>query len=231
MLTNRWKKAQKAETVAWESSVRSQELTEEQRSGTLAHLHKYTSLSGEQLENMRILEIGGAYVERAFDSVSIPPKLVLDPLLPFRRWIGRHDKSCHRIRSVGEYLPLRNNCMDLCWCANTIDHTSSPVAVLSEINRVLDDKGMLVISCNTFPPWTRPLLPLLNILDKPHPHHFTLGGIKKLLKREFLIQKETEVNFGGRTSQAQTLKYRIAAIIGVRHFYFRCIPTTTQGES
>ncbi len=224
MLGNRWKKAQKAETKAWQANPLPQGLTDSERRENLARICEYTSLSEEELKHMRILDIGGPLTERAFDSASISPKLVLDPLLPFVRLVGRQDKSCHRVRGVGEYLPLPDNSIDLCWCANTIDHTSSPSAVLREIGRVLDNRGMLVISCHTFPPWTGPLFPLFSIMDKPHPHHFTLRGIKTLLEHEFHIQDEAEVKGAFQITSAQKLKDRVAAMFGVRYFYFRCTP-------
>lgn len=223
-MNNRWIKAQEAELQAWKINSQPQELTDRVRRQNLEHICKYTSLPEEELKHMRILEVGGRVVESAFDSVSIPPKLVLDPLLPFARLVGQQDKSCHRVRGVGEYLPLPDKSMDLCWCANTIDHTFSPIAVLREIWRILDDRGILVISCNVFPTWTRPLFPIFNILDTPHPHHFTVAGFRTLLKRQFEIQREFEAKRVHRLSLARDLKKNIAQVIGVRYVYFHCTP-------
>lgn len=227
---NRWRKAQKAEAVAWKINPCPQELTDSVRRKNLEHMCKYTSLSEQELKQMRILEIGGAVVEKAFDSVSISPKLVLDPLLPFARLVGQQDKSCHRVRGVGECLPLPDKSIDLCWCANTIDHTISPVVVLGEIRRVLDDQGILVISCNLFPTWTKPLFPLFSVLDTPHPHHFTITEFRTLLKRYFQIQREFEVNSVRRLSLVRGLKNNIATVIRVRYVYFHCSPNQ-QGDN
>lgn len=216
---SRWQRAQEAECTAWETSTQTQPLTSEVRTENLNLMSQYTSLSGEELRCRRILEIGGAVVERAFDETSISPKLVLDPLLPFDRLVGQLDKSCHRVRGMGEHLPLPDKSVDLCWCANTIDHTLSPKAVLQEIRRVLDDKGTLVISCHLFPAWTKPFLPMFDILDKPHPYHFTTVHFRTLLKQNFDVQKEFEVRI-----VAQNIKTNIASHLGVRYIYFTCMP-------
>jgi len=207
--------------AAWKIHSQPQPLTDRARKESLERMCNYTSLSEEELKHMRILEIGGPVVERAFDDASIPPKLVLDPLLPFDRLLGQQDKSCHRVRGVGEYLPLPDNSIDLCWCANTIDHTFSTAAVLKEIRRVLHDGGTLVISCNVFPAWTKPLFPLFNILDTPHPHHFTLSLFRILLKQEFEIQKEFETDSKSRRL-TRNLKSNIATLLGMRYYYFVC---------
>lgn len=219
-MNSRWRKALKAEAAAWKINPYPEELTDSIRRRSLEYIRKYTSLSEKELEDLRMLEIGGRAVEKAFDSVNIPPKLVLDPLFPFARVIGQRDKSCHRVRGVGEYLPLPDKSIDLCWCANIIDHTCSPMMVLREIRRVLDDHGILVISCDIFPGWTKPLFPLFNALDTPHPHHFTLASFRTLLRREFEIQKEFETNSVSQLSLAQNLKNNIAAVVGVRYVFF-----------
>jgi len=221
-VNSRWRKALKAEAAAWKVNPSPQKLTGGIRRHSLEYIRNYTSLSEKELENMRMLEIGGRAVEKAFDSVSIPPKLVLDPLFPFARVIGQRDKSCHRLRGVGEYIPLPDKSIDLCWCANVIDHTCSPRLVLKEVRRVLDDHGILVISCDIFPAWSKPLFSLFNVLDTPHPHHFTLASFRTLLRREFEIQREFEVNSVSRLSLTQNLKNNIAAVIGVRYVFSRC---------
>ncbi len=216
---SRWQRAQKAESAAWETSLQPQPLTDEVRRENLEYMSQYTSLSEEELRHKRILEIGGAVVERAFDELDIPPKLVLDPLLPFDRLVGQRDKSCHRVLGMGERLPLPDKSIDLCWCANTIDHTLSPETVLKEIRRVLVNTGILVSSCHLFPAWTKPLLPLFDILDKPHPYHFTITQFRTSLKQNFDIQREFEVGV-----LAQNFKTNIASLLGVRHIYFVCTP-------
>jgi SAM-dependent methyltransferase len=228
--TNRWKrwgKAQKAEAAVGKIDSRSNWLTPEARRANLEHLCNHTSLSAEELKHLRILEIGGPVIEDAFNDADIPLKVVLDPLFLF----GQQSRCCHRVRGVGEFLPLSDRSMDLCWITNVIDHTADPIAVLTEIQRVLDESGILIISCNIFPSWIKPLFPLFNYFDTPHPHHFTVRGLRTLLEREFIIQQErvtgilnpSSLRWDARLSLAHNLKRKIAGVMRVKYIYFRCI--------
>lgn len=232
--TNRWKrwrKAQKAEAAAGKIDSRSNWLTPEERRANLEHLCNHTSLSEEELRHLRILEIGGSVIEAAFNDGDIPLKVVLDPLFAFDRIFGQQSKCCHRVRGVGEFLPLSDRSIDLCYMTNVIDHTADPVAVLTEIRRVLDESGVLIISCNIFPSWTKPLFPLFNYLDRPHPHHFTVGGLRTLLERKFTMQEErvakilspSYLRWDARLSPAHNLKRKMAGVVRVKYIYFRCI--------
>jgi SAM-dependent methyltransferase len=231
--TNRWKrwrKAQKAE-AAWKKHSRSNRLTPEARRISLQQLCAQTSLSEEELKRLRILEIGGLVIESAFNDTDIPPKVVLDPLFPSGRIFDQQSRCCHRVRSVGEFLPLSDRSIDLCYISNVIDHTADPVAVLTEIRRVLDESGVLIISCNIFPSWTRPFFPSFNYFDRPHPHHFTIKGFRTLLEREFTIQEErvarilgtSSLRWDARLSLAHNLKRKMAGVVKVKYIYFRCI--------
>jgi SAM-dependent methyltransferase len=231
--TNRWKrwrKAQKAE-AAGKINARPKWLTSEARRASLEKLCERTSLSEEELKHLRILEIGGSAIEAAFNGADVPLKVVLDPLFPFGRIFDQQNRSCHHVRGIGEFLPLSNRSIDLCWITNVIDHTADPVAVLTEIRRILDDPGRLIISCNIFPSWTKPLFPLFSYFDRPHPHHFTLGGLRTLLEREFIIQEEqmariispSSLRWNARLSLARNLKRKLAGVIRVKYIYLRCI--------
>ncbi len=220
----RWEKAQKAEAAAWVTSPTPKPLRGVVRQEALSQLCLYTLLNEDELKRLKILEIGGATVERAFDEVGIPPKISIDPLFPFGRLVGQNDSSCHRVRAMGEYLPLPDNIMDLCWCANTIDHVYRPAAVLDEIWRVLQSRGRLVISCHAFPAWLKPLYPLLNAVDAPHPHHFTRTGLRDLLGQRFEIQKEFTADFGLRFPLLKHRKVNAAVILGIEYVFFHCVP-------
>ncbi|MBI2868502.1 MAG: class I SAM-dependent methyltransferase [Chloroflexi bacterium] len=219
----RWRKAQQAENHVWQAEPSLQPLTDSQRDSNLGRVCKYTGLPANTLENMRVLEIGGPVIERAFDNPGTAPKLVLDPLLGFTRAVGR-ERASRRIRGVGEYLPLPDGSFDLCWCANTIDHTSSPEAVMGEIRRVLKDGAILVISCNLFPGWTRPFFRLFDFVDTPHPHHYTLPMFRRLLEERFVVQRQTVETEGRHTGFAAHPGRLIPRLLGVRYYYFRCLP-------
>jgi SAM-dependent methyltransferase len=231
--TNRWKRwrqAQKAEAAAGKIDSWSNSLTPEARRATLEQLCNDTSLSAEELKHLRILEIGGPVLEAAFDDADIPLKVVLDPLFPFGQTFVRQSRCCFHVRGVGEFLPLSYRSIDLCYITNVIDHTADPVVVLTEIRRVLDESGVLIISSNVFPSWIKPLFPLFNYFDRPHPHHFTVRGLRTLLEREFIIQDErvarilspSTLRWDTRLSLAHNLKRKIAGIIKLKYIFFRC---------
>lgn len=228
--TNRWKKAQKAEAAAWKKSC-TRELTEEIHRRNIKHMRKYTGLTEDELRQMRILEIGGTVVERAFNNTDITPKLSLDPLFPFQQLVPKNGKCYQRVRGVGEFLPLPDKSIDLCWCANVIDHTLNPGIVLEEIRRVLVESGVLVISCDVFPAWTKPLFPVFDVVDSPHPHHFTRAGFRSLVRREFEIKEEVldrvlhlSLRRNAQLPLARDLKNKMAGIVRVRYVYLLCTP-------
>jgi SAM-dependent methyltransferase len=233
--TNRWKrwrKAQKAEAAAGKIDSWSSWLTPEAHRATLEGLCNDTSLSEEELKHLRILEIGGPVLEAAFNDADIPLKVVLDPLFPFGQTFSQQSRCCQHVRGVGEFLPLSSySSIDLCYITNVIDHTADPVAVLTEIRRVLNESGVLIISSNIFPSWIKPLFPLFDYFDRPHPHHFTGGGLRTLLEREFIIQEErtarilspSSLRWDARLSLAHNLKRKIAGVIKVKYIFFRCI--------
>lgn len=226
----RWRKAQKAE-AAGKLNSSPKWLTPETRRVSLEKLCDGTSLSEEELKNLRILEIGGSAIEATLNGADVPLKVVLDPLFSFGRIFNQQSRCCHHVRGIGEFLPLSDRSIDLCWITNVIDHTADPIAVLTEIRRILDDPGRLIISCNVFPSWTKPLFPLFNYFDRPHPHHLTLGEFRTLVEREFIIQEErmarilspSSLRWDARLSLLRNLKRKIAGVIRVKYIYFRCI--------
>jgi SAM-dependent methyltransferase len=224
---NRWNKAQKAEWEMWDhSSLWTNK--EEIRKRNINYLCQHTKLSEEELKKLRILEIGGPVVENAFNDQTITDKYVLDPLFPWDSNLGENTTaiSCiHRIRGMAENITLHDHSIDLCICINVIDHTSSPIIVLNEIRRILIENGLLVISCDLVADWAKPLIPLFNIFDAPHPHHFTLGMFKKLLLRgRFGIQLQEEDSNIIRFSLSNSIKLNVAAFFKVKHIYFNCTP-------
>lgn len=187
----------------------------------LKMVENLASVSAEELKQMRILEIGGLRcVTGALFTIKTKMKIAMDPLVDLWYRYAVVDDTCDYIGGVGEYIPLKRNSVDLCWCANVIDHTSSPPSVLREIRRVLSDNGILVISCNVYGNWTRPLFPIFNRLDGGHPHHFTEASFRRLLTREFDIHGRFAVKWG----KIYSLKVLLGAICGGRSVTFRCTP-------
>ena len=91
------------------------------------------------------------------------------------------DTGVERIQGVGEYIPMANECADIVICYNVLDHVAQPDLVLQETYRILRKGGLLLLLVLSFPWFALPLFPLLSRVDVPHPHHWTHGGIRRLL--------------------------------------------------
>ena len=224
---SRWERAQKAEWEAWDRS-HIEANSDEIRQRNIDYLCQRTKLDESELKKLRILEIGGRVVEHSFSDPDIPDKYVLDPLFPWDSSSGENTVAMpciHRIKGMAENIMLPDNSIDLCFCANTIDHTSSPQIVLKEIRRVLINNGLLVISCNLFPSYVKPLIPLFNILDTPHPHHFTLGMFRNLLTNGKFIINNQEGSYITKSSSSNKLKSNMAALFRIKYTFFTCKPT------
>lgn len=234
MSWRRWRRAQGAE---WKTalnrpgaSLGSQELTEDSRQRWLRALSDFTGLPPQELKELRILEIGGGIVESAFDDPTTPLKITIDPLFPFPRPVGQVDKTCHRVRAIGEYLPLKDKCIDLCLAANVIDHVISPQAFLSEISRVTARSATVVISCNVFSPALRLFFPVLNIFDSPHPHHYTAANLAEMLGEYFEISSsEVRPIIPPSLKRDRTyalfndIKTKVAVLSGMKRAHFHCV--------
>ena len=217
----RWDKAQKAEKNCWD--LKNLKLTNDIRDKAIATLEKYSGFQKDLLKPMRILEIGGTIVEAAFfDDDNSSLKIIIDSSFPFYTFTADKQPTCKRIKAMAEQNPLPNGSIDLCYCANVIDHTLSPEKVIQEIVRVLDKKGTLVISCDTFPGWTKPLFPIFELLDKPHPHHFTRSGFMCLITTNGLTIKHHWISSLVEPGNRKTLKTILGTIINVKYEYYRC---------
>ncbi len=223
----RWLRAQKEEREQRAPGVRrlsraeKAELVMRYQAAHLEDLPDKASVCLDNLKGMRVLEIGGVlYVDRVLAGVQTKLKIALDPVIEL--W-EKASEDCEYIRGTGEYVPLTRDSVDLCWCLNTIDHTAYPLAVLQEIRRVLGSHGHLVISCNVFPIWARPLFPLFNKFDAPHPHHFTESSfIKLILSSGFNI----EASFSPQKTKGRNWKTLLGKVFGVRVVEFRCTANT-----
>jgi SAM-dependent methyltransferase len=224
----RWLKAQYAEHntasgILQRTGVSKLILDDSKKKETMGILLHYTSKSTDELLNMSILEIGGYLIEQAFDIPYTFPKLVLDPLPSDMVTVIKKDDSPNcRIRGLAEFIPLANKTIDLCWMTNTIDHVLDPVAALYEINRVLKEQGILVISCNVFSEWLNWFIPLMNVIDTPHPNHFTLASFQSIVRDcGFEINSKDEGRFrfsfkrGKGLSIFRDLKLKIAILFTI----------------
>ena len=88
-------------------------------------------------QKLRIIDIGGRlqpYRPLVFDRIKT--YIAIDPILE-----GMVD-----IVGVGEYLPFPNESFDLAICTQVLNYSKNPCQVISEIHRLLVDKGCLFLS-------------------------------------------------------------------------------------
>jgi SAM-dependent methyltransferase len=239
--TKRWVKAQNIEYTQYRSFYRQigfhdRELNNDTQSRAISTICKHTGNTAQQLKDMRILEIGGHLIELAFEDINNPPKLILDPLLIMPKIICQQSRAVTRLRGIGEFIPLKNSCIDLCWTTNTIDHTLAPAMVLKEAHRILTDKGILIISCNVFPNILKPVFPLVNVVDRPHPHHFTSDSLRTLLiENGFRIVDQDDNRLDIKKDYKdlpllRNIKLRVAVALGIHHIYYKCIKADKEKQ-
>lgn len=184
---NRWRRAQEKERDfavrhgTWPVINENTELGVVKRQALLTELLHVTRSTVDDLKGKTILEIGGVYYSNiAAEIVPEVRSIALDPLINV---LINKSKKCSYICGIAEDIQLTNESVDYCICQNAIDHMQSPVKALQEIRRVLKAEGKLYISCNVFCEVSRPLFPLFDMLDTPHPHHYSKSSFLNLMKR------------------------------------------------
>jgi|GEM_PF-5331655 len=106
----------------------------------------------------------------------------LDPLIHDYRDIYPNFKGITKtdIVSIDE-LPAAEK-FDYIVLENVIDHISDPKPIIRQLRDKLTDSGSLLITCHTIPSMLQPAEPILNVIDPPHPHHFTHQYLEEMIK-------------------------------------------------
>jgi ubiquinone/menaquinone biosynthesis C-methylase UbiE len=86
------------------------------------------------------------------------------------------------INGVGEYLPIKEDSVQLCIMTSTLDHVSNPDQTLRESHRVLASDGHLILLQSVV--WKK----TPNFKEKTHMQEFTMADLKDLLA-QFRIEK------------------------------------------
>ena len=86
------------------------------------------------------------------------------------------------INAVGEYLPIKEDCVQLCIMTAALDHVNNPNQTLKEIQRVLALDGYFMLLQSV----VRTKKP--NFKEEMHLNDFTMADLKRLLK-PFRIEK------------------------------------------
>ena len=128
-------------------------------------------------ENKKILDVGCGVVS----ILNLLPgiRYGIDPLLEQYRRLYPLDNDIKWVTGCGENMPFDNSSFDIVFCSNVLDHTDNPALAISEINRVLKSKGMLVLTVDMFTETRK--------RDHAHPYCLGKGDLERLLDNSFNI--------------------------------------------
>jgi ubiquinone/menaquinone biosynthesis C-methylase UbiE len=150
-------------------------------------------------KNLRILQVGCGPTD-VINYFNIGKTYSIDPLADFyKKKFNFNYKKSNLIKGAGENIPFPDNYFDVVILINVLDHTHSPNKVLSEISRVLKDKGIFHFENYIFQKRFLKIIKLWgkikeNITRKMfnihHPYMFTMQDLKNLLSKRFSIMKE-----------------------------------------
>ncbi|MBL7196684.1 MAG: class I SAM-dependent methyltransferase [Candidatus Omnitrophica bacterium] len=146
----------------------------------------------------RILEIGTG-IHPFINYVMKCEKYALDPLMDFYAPNSEISLGAKCIKGIGEAMPFPSDYFDIVIATNTLDHVKSPSKVLSEINRVLKEEGVLYLTLNCYIPlvkYHRIIKELLGAGDKGHPYSFSIKDVGRLIKDSGLKVLKTGKGIG-----------------------------------
>jgi SAM-dependent methyltransferase len=181
-------------------------------------LNEMTGCSVNELNGKTLLEIGGVdYSGFAAYMVTGINAIALDPLINLyqRHFID----NCRYIQGIAEDIKLEDKTVDYCICRNAIDHMINPNKALKEMGRVLKSDGKLYISCNVFNEWAKPLFPVFNLVDTPHPHHYSGQTFLDLLQQNGY---QIDYEWPSKKTDYENVKIKIANLFGLKHKAYFC---------
>ena len=198
---SRWKIAQNSEKEFWGEYTTESLLKEcgEMYSKKAYALPKEWSRFIRINKNTKILQIGCG-PEGVITHLSGGEKYSIDPLAEFYKERFDFDYDSIRLqKGVGEKLPFPDNYFDVVILINVLDHVHSPIQVLSEIKRVLKDKGIFHFENYVYQERFIQIAKIFGkfkeiftkeIFNIHHPYMFTIKNIKSLISENFLIMHE-----------------------------------------
>lgn len=192
--TYRWQKAQEAELRFWQKKY-----VPPEPEATLVYIKrelKKFNLNISNFEGKRILEVGCG----PKGPISFLPKAEkygIDPLLNQYKKMGCYlSPEVKYSNRSAEKTGFKDSFFDFVICYNTLDHCNRIDDVLGETHRILKKNGLLVLEVHVLKDWARFFSPILNQLDRCHPHHLTQGQVKnQLIASGFIINRENKIGF------------------------------------
>jgi SAM-dependent methyltransferase len=187
---NRWEKAQKAEM-----QYKLQYYGPDCDSGKIVDsTPEYRAIGLDPLTvRGTVVDIGGAHGSLTIPFTNAAERIVVDPLY---EKIKANLPGIRGIAAVGEDLPFKNSSVNFVILRNVIDHMLDPEAIVREAHRVLAQDGLVYFMVNTFLPPLKPLFPLLDRIDGPHPVHLTNSSIRTMLSKYFHVIRDRTCGSG-----------------------------------
>ena len=143
----------------------------------------------EQVENSgpSLVEVGCGpfgmthFMESSSLRIGVEPLAVGLNTAGFCQPLGCHSNP-NLAAAVGEHTPIASETVGAVICFNMLDHIMAPEVALSECWRILRPGGLLFFNVNVIRRWFKVTRPILARIDKPHPYHWTLDEVIKMLK-------------------------------------------------
>ena len=190
----RWQKAQSSELVFWQQRAQAP-IDEDSPVGLAQKAYELISrlnIAPDDIlqQQFNILDLGCGpmgfniglhYLAKTFD-LPCPSLTNLDPLIHDYRKIYPNYAGITEadIASIEELETTKK--FDYIVLENVLDHIAEPKPIVRQLKERLSEKGQLLITCHTIPKILQPTEPILNIIDPPHPHHFTHQYLEKMLE-------------------------------------------------
>jgi SAM-dependent methyltransferase len=190
----RWQKAQGSELAFWQERSQSP-IPEDSPVGLAQKTHELLSKLNISLDDVfqnsiNVLDLGCGpmgfniglhYLAKTF-ALPCPALTNLDPLIHEYRDIYPEFRNITKadVTSIEElHTTEKFNYIVL---ENVIDHIAEPKPIIQQLREKLADSGRLLITCHTIPSILQSTEPILNVIDPPHPHHFTHQYLEEMLK-------------------------------------------------
>ncbi len=171
-------------------------------------------LSNDDFINKTICEIGCGASAYIFTIKNAKKKIGVDPLMDYyieKKKIKNTDPTLKLINSPAESMGMvQSDSCDFVFALNMLDHVQYPRKVINECYRILKMDGILYIECNLVSKLLYPIRKFLKYIDIPHPHHFIINDLKRILEENNFSIVFQEIK------KMKTFNYSFKAKIGSR---------------
>jgi SAM-dependent methyltransferase len=129
------------------------------------------------VHTFRLAELG--YRTYAIDTY---PRLFDEILVPISQLLGIRNRIEIYV-GYGENLPYASGCFELIVCGEVIEHVKDPVIFLKEMNRILEDEGVLILSTPNGEADAKRIYDFLGLFANPdHENEYSLNELKGFLE-------------------------------------------------